>query len=125
MEKLYRKKENGRYEEYTYGYNRELSDGIWLVQIKPGVKSFSSLFWKVGDIKRPCDVTTHAAIHAMADDLAQYVMKLKDTDTEEFQKVKKESGGYINRPLEILNWSVSDLVNSILKQISIKIENND
>lgn len=125
MEKLYRKKENGRYEEYSYGYNGELSDGIWLVQTKPNVKSVSSLFWKVGDIKRPCDVTTHAAIQALGDDLTKYVMKLKDENSDAFKEAKKEFGGYILGGLRISNFSASDLIQLILKQISLKIEEDE
>lgn len=122
MEKLYRKKENGRYEEYTYGYRGELSDGIWLVQHRPGCTSISSLFWKVGDIKRPCDVTTHAAIHAMGDELAKYLMKLTDEESEEYKDVKRTHGGFIKGPLGFQNFSASDLIQSILKQIALKIE---
>lgn len=124
MEKLYRKKANGRYEEYTYGFNDTLPDGIWMVQTKPGVKSVSSLLWKVGDIKRPCDVTTHVAIQSMGNDLTKYVMKLKDETSEEFKEVKRTHGGYINGPLGFTNFSANDLVQSILKQIAIKIEEN-
>jgi hypothetical protein len=51
MEKLYRKKKNGRYEE-VIGYTDTLSDGIWLVQTKPYSRSLTSLLWKVGDLKR-------------------------------------------------------------------------
>lgn len=125
MEKLYRKRENGRYEEYSYGYNRDLSDGIWLVQTRPGCVSTSSLFWKVGDIKRPCDVTTHAAIQALGDDLTKYIMELKDENSNAFKEAKKGFGGYISGGLHIGNFSAYDLIQLILKQISIKIEDEN
>lgn len=122
MEKLYRKKENGRYEEYTYGYKGELGDGIWLVQTKPYSKSYSSLFWKVGDIKRPCDVTTHVSIQSMGDDIVEYVQKLKNKDSEEFAEAKDIMGGYIGGELQIGNFSTSDLVQLILRKVALKIE---
>jgi len=124
MEKLYRKKENGRYEEYTYGYNGDLSDGIWIVQKKPQSKSFSSLFWKVGDLKRPVDVTTHSAIQSMGDELSTYLMRLGEQDSKEFSEAKKMIGGFLRGPIYLNNISVSDLTQLFLRKIALIIEDD-
>lgn len=81
MEKIYRKDEKGRY--YSVGYNDvvDLADGVWLVQSKPSSKSITSMVWKVGDIKRPVDVVTHASIQAMERDLVKYIQKLSDINS--------------------------------------------
>lgn len=122
MEKLYRKKENGRYEEYTFGYNRELSDGIWLVQNNPTSRSMSSLFWKVGDLKRVADVTTHAALQSMEDDLIKYLQALQKEDSQEYIEAKKICGGYLRGPVGYTNISASDLCTLLLREIAKKIE---
>ena len=75
MEKLYRKNSKGRYESIGYNSIPDLSDGIWLVQSSPSSRSVSSLVWKVGDLKRPVDIVTHASLQAVADDLVSYLMK--------------------------------------------------
>lgn len=122
MEKLYRKKENGRYEEATMGYNHELSDGIWLVQNKPTSTRVSSLFWKVGDLKRVADVTTHAALQAIEDDLIKYLQALQQEDSQEYLEAKEISGGYLRGPIGYTNISASDLCTLLLREIAKKIE---
>ena len=122
MEKLYRKKENGRYEEYTFGYNGELSDGVWLVQKKPGHTSISSLFWKVGNIPRLVDITTHAAIQAHNDKLTQYLQKLKDIESEEYKEALQVCEGYLRGPVQFTNISPHDLVVLLLRELSKEIE---
>ncbi len=69
MEKLYRKNSKGRYEECGYDVRHDMQDGIWMVQSKPNSKSTTSLVWKVGDLKRPVDVVTVAALESFNSDL--------------------------------------------------------
>lgn len=122
MEKLYRKKENGRYKEYSLHYGNDLSDGVWLVQTKPHSKSFNSLFWKVGDLKRIVDVTTHSALASFETELTEYLMKLTDEKSEEYKDAKKNRGGYIMGPISYSNISASDLCGLFLRKVAMKIE---
>jgi hypothetical protein len=123
METLYRKKPNGRYEEASIGYQNEISDGIWLVQTKPGRKSYTSLLWKVGDLKRVTDVTTHAALQGFEHELTQYLMNLGDIESEDYKQAKEIMSGYILGPINYTNISASDLCTLFLRKIAIKIEN--
>jgi hypothetical protein len=122
METLYRKKKNGRYEE-VIGYTETLSDGIWLVQTKPYSRSLTSLLWKVGDLKRIVDVTTHAALQSYEDDLCDYLMKLTDSNSEEYKDAVETIGsGWIKGPIGYSNISARDLCILFLRQIAINIE---
>lgn len=118
MEKIYRKKKNGRYE--SVGYNTpDISDGIWLVQSKPGVRHISNLVYKIGDIKKPADVVKAAAIHSMGDMLTDYIMKLRDKSSEEYKEAKNILGGYLNN---VENISAYDFSTLILRRISQEIQ---
>ena len=122
MEKLYRKKKNGRYEELI-GYQDTLSDGIWLVQTKPYSRSLTSLMWKVGDLKRIVDVTTHVALQSYEDDLTRYLMKLTDANSDEYKNAVETIGsGWIKGPIGYSNISARDLCILFLRQIAINIE---
>lgn len=122
MEKLYRKKSNGRYQE-VIGYTDTLSDGIWLVQTKPYSRSMSSLVWKVGDLKRIADITTHAALQSYEDDLANYLMKLTNSNSEEYKEAVEQMGsGWIKGPIGYSGISARDLCILFLKQLAIKVE---
>jgi hypothetical protein len=122
METLYRKKKNGRYEE-VIGYTDTLSDGIWLVQTKPYSRSLTSLLWKVGDLKRIADVTTHAALQSYEDDLCNYLMKLTDSTSDEYKDAVETIGsGWIKGPIGYSNISARDLCILFLRQIAINIE---
>jgi len=122
MEKLYRKKKNGRYEE-VIGYQDTLPDGIWLAQTKPYSRSMTSLLWKVGDLKRIADVTTHAALQSYEDNLARYLLKLTDVNSEEYKDAVETIGsGWIKGPIGYSNISASDLCTLFLRQIAINIE---
>lgn len=119
MEKLYRK--IGR-KYVSVGYEiPDISDGIWMVQSNPGSKRVTSLMWKVGDIKRPVDVTTHAAIQSMENGLLDYLRKLGDVDSPEYQEAK-EICGVLLGPINLNNVSPSDFITLLLRQISKKIE---
>ena len=121
MEELYRKKKNGRYEKVV-GYTDTLPDGIWLVQTKPSSTRISSLIWKVGDLKRVVDVTTHAALQSYDDNLTNYLMKLTDINSEEYKDAVLQLGSWIKDPIEFTGISPNDLSILILRQIAINIE---
>jgi len=125
METLYRKKENGRYEETSISYTDNLSDGVWLVQTKPHSRSITSLFWKVGDLKRVADVTTHAALLGFQDQLTTYLSKLTDENSPEYKDAKERLGGYLYEPVQLGNISTSDLCSLFLRQIAINIETSN
>ena len=121
MEELYRKKKNGRYEKVV-GYIDTLPDGIWLVQTKPSSTRISSLIWKVGDLKRVADVTTHAALQSYDDNLTGYLLKLTDVNSEEYKDAVLQLGSWIKDPIDIRGISPNDLSILILRQIAINIE---
>lgn len=122
MEKLYRKNSNGRYQE-VIGYTDTLSDGIWLVQTKPYSRSISSLVWKVGDLKRIADITTHASLQSYEDDLTNYLIKITDSNSEEYKSAVEQIGnGWIKGPIGYSNISARDLCILFLKQMAINIE---
>lgn len=121
MEELYRKKKNGRYQKVV-GYSDTLPDGIWLVQTKPSSTRISSLIWKVGDLKRVADVTTHAALQSYDDNLTNYLMKLTDVNSEEYKDAVLQLGSWIKDPIDIRGISPNDLSILILRQIAINIE---
>ena len=121
MEELYRKKKNGRYQKVV-GYSDTLQDGIWLVQTKPSSTRISSLIWKVGDLKRVADVTTHAALQSFDDNLTEYLLKLTDINSEEYKDAVLQLGSWIKDPIEFTGISPNDLSILILRQIAINIE---
>ena len=121
MEELYRKKKNGRYQKVV-GYSDTLQDGIWLVQTKPSSTRISSLIWKVGDLKRIADVTTHAALQSFDDNLTEYLLRLTDVNSEEYKDAVLQLGSWIKDPIEFTGISPNDLSILILRQIAINIE---
>ncbi len=121
MEELYRKKKNGRYQKVV-GYSDTLQDGIWLVQTKPSSTRISSLIWKVGDLKRITDVTTHAALQSFDDNLTEYLLRLTDVNSEEYKDAVLQLGSWLKDPIEFTGISPNDLSILILRQIAINIE---
>jgi hypothetical protein len=121
MEELFRKKANGKYEK-VIGYIDTLQDGIWLIQTKPSSRSISSLVWKVGDLKRIADVTTHAALQSYEDDLTNYLVKLTDVNSQEYKDAVIQLGSWIKQPIDFTGISPRDLSILILRQIAINIE---
>lgn len=121
MEELYRKKKNGRYQKVV-GYSDTLQDGIWLVQTKPSSTRISSLIWKVGDLKRVADITTHAALQSFDDNLTEYLLRLTDVNSEEYKDAVLQLGSWIKDPIDIRGISPNDLSILILRQIAINIE---
>ena len=121
MEELYRKKKNGRYQKVV-GYTNTLQDGIWLIQTKPSSTRISSLIWKVGDLKRVADVTTHATLQSYDDNLTHYLIKLTDINSEEYKDAVLQLGSWLKDPIEFTGISPNDLSILILRQIAINIE---
>ena len=124
MEELYRKKKNGRYQKVV-GYSDTLQDGIWLVQTKPSSTRISSLIWKVGDLKRVADITTHAALQSFNDNLTEYLLRLTDVNSEEYKDAVLQLGSWIKDPIDIRGISPNDLSILILRQIAINIEHTN
>lgn len=124
MEKVYRKV-GRKYESCGYNNTPDLSDGIWMVQSKPHSSSMSSMIWKIGNIDRPCDVLTHAALQSISDDIAQYVVRLSDATSSEFIEAKDNSGGYIKEPIGFYNISASDITSLILRRIATHLEDGE
>jgi hypothetical protein len=122
MEKLYRKTDKGRYESIGYNGIPDLSDGIWLVQSSPSSRSVTSLVWKVGDLKRPVDIVTHASLHAVGNKLTSYLMKLGDDQSDEYKEAVEIMGGYIRGPIHFSNISAHDIVSLLIRQIAIEHE---
>lgn len=122
MEDMYRKLPNGRYEKVGYWNVPDLSDGIWLVQSDQSSRRTTSLIWKVGDLKRPVDIVTHASLQAMSDDLTRYIMKLSDVQSDEYKEAIDIMGGYIRGPIHFSNISASDIVSLLIRQIAIEHE---
>lgn len=121
MEKLYHKV-GKKYVETGYGGVPDLVPGIWLVQKNEHSKGQTSLVWRVGDLKRPVDVVTHAALQTMTDKLAQYLIKLGDEGSEEFKQAKEQLGGYLHGTPSFYNISAGDLASLFLRQIALEIE---
>jgi len=124
MEELYRKKKNGRYQKVV-GYSDTLKDGIWLVQTKPSSTRISSLIWKVGDLNRISDVTTHAALQSFDDNLTEYLLRLTDVNSEEYKDAVLQLCSWLKDPIEFTGISPNDLSILILRQIAINIEQNN
>lgn len=100
----------------------DISDGVWLVQSNEFSKSYTSLLWKLSDLKRPVDVTTQAAMFSIADDLANYLYNLGKVDSGEYVHAKEFLAGYLSGAVQISNISMQDLSSLILKFIANKIE---
>lgn len=122
MEARYRKNSKGRYEVCGYETSTEVSEGIWLVQNKPHSKSTTSLVWKVGDLKRPVDVVTIAALESFNDDLTRYLMKLTEEGSEELKEAQERLGGYMHGAVGYQNISASDLCSLFLRRIAMECE---
>jgi hypothetical protein len=121
MEELFRKQSNGRYKK-VIAYRDTLQDGIWVIQSKPSSTSISSLVWKVGDLKRIADVTTHAALQSYEDNLTNYLVKLTDVNSQEYKDAVIQLGSWIKQPIDFTGISPRDLSILILRQIAINIE---
>lgn len=124
MEKVYRKV-GRKYVEVGYSNVPDLTDGIWLVQSKPSSKSQTSLVWKVGDLKRPVDVVTRAALYSMNDELAQFLVNLTNEKSDEYKGVKKKYGNWLKGPISYYGISASDLTELLLSKIGENLEEGE
>lgn len=124
METHYRKLPNGKYQAVTTNVQDSLGDGIWVVQHRDYGKSLTSMVWLVGDLKRPADVTTHAAIQSMSSKLTRYIMKLQEPGSEELHEAQEVLGGYFRGPVQIGNISAHDLSKLFLRQIALLVEDD-
>jgi len=113
MEKLFRKLENGRYQSVGYSMP-EMYDGIWVVESNGSGKSVTNLAWKVGDIKRPVDVTTHVAIQSMEDVLI-----------DELFHIQRNGIDGVCDHVSIGNVSMSELATHILRALACEIEKQE
>lgn len=124
QEKLY--KRNGRrYVEASMPERFDMQEGVWLVTSKPGVKSMSSLYWKVGDLKRPVDIVTHAGLQTLEDDLARYLMALGKADSKEFIEAKEVCGAWLKEPVGYYNISASQLVSLFIRKLATYLEEGE
>lgn len=124
METHYRKLPNGKYQAVTTNVHDSLGDGIWVVQHRDYGKSLTSMVWLVGDLKRPADVTTHAAIQSMSSKLTRYIMQIQKPDSKEFFEAQEMLGGYLRGPVQIGNISANDLAKLFLRQIALLVEDD-
>jgi uncharacterized protein YjbK len=122
-EKLY-KKVGRRYIEVSIPEKFDMDDGVWLIQKMPSGKSFMSLMWLVGDLKRPADITTHAAMQSIQHDISRYIMNLTDKDSNEYQDAKNTVGSWLN-DFSYSGVSASDLALLILRRISTHLEEGE
>lgn len=121
IEKVYRKV-GRKYVECGYNNIPDISDGIWIVSSKPYSKGYSSVFWRVGDLKRPVDVVTHAALQTMSDDIARYMMNLCKEESEEYKDAKEVCGGYLHGVPSFYNISAGDMASLLLRRIATHLE---
>jgi hypothetical protein len=125
METLFRKVKKGKrtvYEPTGYGSIPDISDGIWLCQSHDRGKSQTSLLWRVGDLKRPVDVVTHAALVAFNSELIKYLMQLGDVESEEYKDAKELLGSCLTGPVRYDNISAYDLCSLFLRKIALELE---
>lgn len=124
METVYRKV--GR-KYIPVGYNNipDMTDGIWLVQRKPESRSMSSIFWKVGDLKRPVDIVTHCGLQTLEDDLSQYLLRLTEKDSKEFKELKELCGDWVKEPIGFYNISISQMLSLIFRRMALHLEEGE
>lgn len=124
MEKVYRKV-GKKYISCGYNNVPDLSDGIWIINSKSNSTSMSNVAWRVGNIDRPCDITTHAALQSLEEDLSSYLLKLGDVNSQKFIQAKEDSGGWLKHPVQYGNISASHLCTLFLKRISLHLEDGE
>ena len=125
MERIYRKLPDGTFEEAGWETNIDLYDGIWLVQNRPGQRGKTSLVWRVGDLKRPVDVTTKAAFYSILDEVAHYIVQLAKPESEEYKEALKEMDLWITNKeqgIGVFNISADNYAMLILNKISSYFE---
>lgn len=125
METLYKrvvKDGQETFEPAETEFKDRLPDGIWVIQTKPGSRGISSAAYMVGKLQRPADLVTHASIQTMGDGISDYLLKLGDHKSSEYQEAQDILGGYLRGPVEFYNISPHDLALLILRQVAFKCE---
>lgn len=117
MEKVYRKLPSGRYEEI--GYNApDMADGLYFRQTVPyGKRTTSIAYWHGTDPQEPVDIKLLTQIMSMDDEIGTYISRIQDPNSDEFQKLKDDSGGYLTEPPLIYNISPNGLAVAILRRV--------
>lgn len=112
MEKLYRKV-GRRYVEVGYDIP-DINDGFYFTQkTKSGRRTTSVLYWLGKSPKEPVDLEFLADIMQFDNELAKYLMKLCEEDSEEFKELKESNN--IKEPLKFYNISSYDLAQCVLR----------
>lgn len=123
MEKVYRKVQKGKrfvYESIGYNDVPDMSDGVWLVQSSPSSRSMQGL-WRLGDLKRPVDVVTHASLMTLEEMLCKYMLKLSDEKSDEYQEAKGIWGWGFSGPV-VYNVSPMAIVSLFIREIAKQLE---
>lgn len=124
QEKLYKKIGN-RYVEVSMPEKYDMTDGIWLVQNNPNSKSISSLYWKIGDLKRPADIVTHASLQSLENELSTYLIRLGEKNSKEFIEAKELNEGWLKEPVGYYNISASQLVSLFIRKLATYLEDGE
>jgi hypothetical protein len=124
METLYKRNSDGTYEPASVGFYNDLPDGIWIIQTKKSSKGYTSAAYMAGKIQDPCDLITLASIQSMSDEISQFLIRLTEEDSEEWQDAKETLGGYLQGPVSFYNISPNDLGTLVLRQVAKRIGEN-
>lgn len=74
-EVFYKKNKNGRYKPLgVLVHENQLSDGVWLINSKPGCRSLSRINF-LGEAKKPVDVITRIAFENEKDQIVEDISK--------------------------------------------------
>jgi len=77
MEKIYRKKENGRYEEIGYS-SPDLQEGIWFVRKQPGIRTTKNLDVQFADLPKPLDLSLLSSLLQHEDFIINVINNLEN-----------------------------------------------
>lgn len=115
-EEYFVKDRSGRYRSIGTAAPEVLYDGLYFHQKqRTGSRTTSIQHWVGADPKQPVDVLRLVDIMKNDEDVANYLMRLQDGNSEEFKKLKRDSHGWVKDPLRIFNISMSDLAQAILR----------
>ena len=117
-------KEGRRYRRV--GYNTpDMHDGLYFRESKSNsTRTTSVAYWLGTDPKEPVDVNRLVSTMRLDEELSKYIMAIQ-TNSDEFEKLKEDSGGFVKHPVKILNISASELAVNILRFIYNKQVSNE
>lgn len=122
MEQYYIKR-GRKYIEAGYSMP-DMAEGLYWRQKTPyGSRTTSVMHWAGSNPPQPLDIQKLIGIMSEDERLAQFLMKLQDETSEEYQKAKGDQGGYISGPLKFYNWSANNLAQVILRFAFEEMEN--